>query len=399
MLKDKKILLGVSGSIAAYKIAYLVRLLIKQGAAVRVVMTPSAQQFITSLTLSTLSKNAVYTDVSSEDGWHNHVELGLWADVMVIAPATANTIAKLANGNCDNMLLAAYLSSRCPVMVAPAMDLDMWTHPATQHNIDKLLSYGNQIIPVEDGELASGLVGKGRMAEPEQIVGHLIAHFSAINQTPLTNKTVLITSGPTQEAIDPVRFISNHSSGKMGAALAEKAACAGAKVLFVSGPAKVLPQHPAIQILSVLSAQQMYETAIQYAPQADVLILAAAVADYTPQTVATQKMKKKTDEFSIPLKKTKDIAAELGKLKTEQQLMVGFALETNNALEHAKGKLVAKNLDLIVLNTLADEGAGFGYDTNKVTLVERNGTITRYDIKTKEEVAEDIVNKITSLLH
>jgi phosphopantothenoylcysteine decarboxylase/phosphopantothenate--cysteine ligase len=397
-LKEKKILIGVSGSIAAYKIAYLVRLLVKQGAEVKVVMTPAAQKFITALTLSTLSKNPVYADVSSEDGWHNHVELGLWADIMIIAPATANTLAKMANGQCDNMLLAAYLSSRCPVYFAPAMDLDMWTHPATQANVDKLLSYGNYLIPVEDGELASGLVGKGRMAEPEEMLRQLHIHFSKHNETVLSGKTILITSGPTQEALDPVRFISNHSSGKMGAAIADQAAWAGAKVIFVSGPAKVLPQNGLVSIVAVKSAEEMYQAAKKYADQADIIVLAAAVADYTPKAVATQKIKKKTNEFQMELRKTHDIAAELGKEKQEHQISIGFALETTNALEHAKKKLVSKNLDLIVLNTLEDSGAGFGHDTNKVTFVERNDRITRYTIKPKEAVAEDIINKLKELV-
>lgn len=398
-LSGKKILISVSGSIAAYKIAYLVRLLVKQGAAVKVVMTPAAQQFITALTLSTLSKNPVYTDVSSEDGWHNHVELGLWADVMLIAPATANTLAKMANGHCDNMLLAAYLSSRCPVFFAPAMDLDMWTHPATQANIEKLLRYGNQLIPVEDGELASGLVGKGRMAEPEEMVRQLYLYFAQQNQTVLTGKTILITSGPTMESLDPVRFISNHSSGKMGSAIAQQATWAGAKVIFVSGPAKVMPlSNPLIEIVAVQSAEEMYQAAKKYASHADVVILAAAVADYTPKEVATQKIKKKTSEFRIELRKTQDIAAVLGKEKQAHQIHIGFALETTNALEHAKGKLVSKNLDLIVLNTLQDKGAGFGHDTNKVTFVERNGTTSRYDIKPKTEVAQDIIEKLKILV-
>ena len=397
MLNDKKILIGISGSIAAYKIASLVRLFIKAGAEVKVIMTPAATDFITPLTLSTLSKNPVYADVSSEDGWHNHVELGLWADVMLVAPATANTLAKMANGFCDNMLLAAYLSSRCPVFFAPAMDLDMWTHPATQHNIQKLLSFGNEMIPVEDGELASGLHGKGRMVEPENILKVITYHFATKQTTKLAGKTILITSGPTLEAIDPVRFITNHSSGKMGTAIAEEAALAGAKVIFVTGPAKFKPQHPAIKIISVQSAQEMYEAASKHFVQADIAILTAAVADYTPLTVADKKIKKKDDDLAIPLKRTKDIAAELGQLKQPAQLMVGFALETNNAIEHAQRKLKSKNLDFIVLNTLEDKGAGFGHDTNKVTFIERNGSIIRYKIDTKKVVAKNIIQKLTEI--
>lgn len=399
MLSQKKILIAVSGSIAAYKIATLVRLFVKAKAEVKVVMTPAAQDFITPLTLSTLSKNPVFSDVSSDEGWNNHVELGLWADVMIVAPATANTLAKMANGLCDNMLLAAYLSSRCPVFIAPAMDLDMWVHPATQHNVEKLLSFGNHLLPVEDGELASGLVGKGRMSEPEAIVLHLETFFAKQDQqNTLAGKTVLITSGPTQEAIDPVRFISNHSTGKMGTAIADKMAQQGARVLLISGVTNVKPKHPAVELISVRSAEDMYQAAASYFKSTDVMILAAAVADYTPKTKADQKLKKKAGDLNIELARTTDIAATLGKQKQTHQVMVGFALETNNAIENAQRKLVKKNFDFIVLNDLTDKGAGFGHDTNKVTFLEQNGTITRYTIKTKVEVASDIVDKVIELL-
>lgn len=399
MLSGKKILIGVSASIAAYKIPILVRMLVKAGALVRVVMTPSAKDFVTPLTLSTVSKHPVFSDVSSDEGWNNHVELGLWADAILIAPATANTLSKMANGMCDNMLLAAYLSSRCPVFFAPAMDLDMWEHPAIQHNVQKLLSFGNHLIPVEDGELASGLVGKGRMAEPEHIVLFLERFFMQQNlSNQLSGKTVLMTSGPTVEHLDPVRFITNHSSGKMGAAIADQLARHGANVVFVSGPAKVYPTHPAVQIVKVQSANDMYQSANAYFHKADITILAAAVADYTPKEVANQKIKKKTDDFLLELRKTVDIAAALGKQKQAHQLLIGFALETNDALENAHKKLESKNLDFIVLNTLQDPGAGFGHDTNKVSFIERNGKVSNFGIKTKTAVAQDIVEKILDLL-
>lgn len=399
MLSGKKILVAVSGSIAAYKIAILVRLLVKTNASVKVVMTPAAKGFITPLTLSTLSKNPVYSDVSSAESWNNHVDLGLWADAMVVAPATANTLAKMANGLCDNMLLAAYLSSRCPVFIAPAMDLDMWTHPATQKNIQALLDFGHHLLPVEDGELASGLVGKGRMAEPETIVAYL-EHFWLQQEasTALAQKTVLITSGPTQESIDPVRFISNHSTGKMGTAIAVQMVQQGAKVIFVSGPSAVIPEHPAIQVIPVRSAEDMYQAVAEHFPKADVAILAAAVADYTPKTTADHKLKKKEGDLSIELKRTTDIAATIGQQKQAHQIMVGFALETNQALENAQRKLSKKNFDFIVLNNLREKGAGFGHDTNKVTFIERNGHISHHELKTKVEVAQDIVYKINSLL-
>lgn len=395
-LSGKKLLLAVTGSIAAYKTAFLTRLLIKAGAEVKVIMSPSAKDFITPLTLSTLSKNPVYSDVSSGEGWNNHVELGLWADAMLVAPATANTLAKMANGLCDNMVLAAYLSARCPVFVAPAMDLDMWAHPSTVRNINLLESYGNFLIPVEAGELASGLVGKGRMAEPEHILSFLNEKLNPSPQDML-GKRVLITSGPTVEAIDPVRFISNHSSGKMGSAIAEQMAKRGAQVFFVCGPSQVYPSHSNIQLINVQSAQEMFEMAAHHFDQADVIVLAAAVADYTPVEVANLKIKKKTATFSIDMKKTVDIAATLGQQKQGHQIMVGFALETNNPIEHALRKLRSKNLDFIVLNSLADPGAGFGHDTNKVTFIDTTGTQTAFDLQSKIQVAQDICTKVCSL--
>ena len=399
MLLGKKILVAVSGSIAAYKIATLVRLLVKAKAEVKVIMTPAAQGFITPLTLSTLSKNPVYSDVSSDEAWNNHVELGLWADAMLIAPATANTLAKMANGLCDNMLLAAYLSSRCPVFIAPAMDLDMWVHPATQHNVQKLLNFGHHLLPVEDGELASGLVGKGRMSEPEAILSHLESFFvQRDTTTTLAGKVVLITSGPTQEAIDPVRFITNHSTGKMGTAIADKMAQQGARVILVSGATSILPNHPAVERIPVRSAEEMYQAAATYFPTADVTILAAAVADYTPKTKADHKLKKKEGDLNIELKRTTDIAATLGQQKQAHQIMVGFALETNNAVENAQRKLTKKNFDFIVLNDLSDKGAGFGHDTNKVTFLGQDGSIAHQSLKTKLEVAADITQKVIQLL-
>ncbi|MCH2046170.1 MAG: bifunctional phosphopantothenoylcysteine decarboxylase/phosphopantothenate--cysteine ligase CoaBC [Saprospiraceae bacterium] len=400
ILKDKKILLGISGSIAAYKIAFLTRLLIKAGAAVKIVMTKAATEFITPLTLSTLSKNPVYSDVSSEQGWNNHVELGLWADVMVIAPATANTLAKMANGMCDNMLLATYLSSRCPVFFAPAMDLDMWVHPATLNNVKRLESYGNQLIPVEDGELASGLYGKGRMAEPEDIIKLLEDYFweLRIKNLPLYGKTAVVTSGPTAEAIDPVRYITNHSTGKMGIAIADALAAQGAQVHLVCGPTKEKPEHKNVNFISVRSAQDMYEASIQHFPSSDIAIFAAAVADYTPAQVANHKIKKKEGAWQIPLKRTKDIAGDIGKLKQKHQITVGFALETQDEMSNAQRKLSKKNLDFIVLNSLQDKGAGFGHNTNKVRFIEAEDKITNFELKSKKEVAIDIVHKICELI-
>ncbi len=392
-LKNKKILLGVSGSIAAYKSALLVRLLVKEGAEVKVIMTESAKDFITPLTLSTLSKNPVLSSFTKGDSgeWNNHVELGLWADVMIIAPASANTLAKCANGIADNLLIATYLSAKCSVFFAPAMDLDMYKHPSTIENLHKLTSYGNQIINAEFGELASGLVGEGRLAEPEQIVHELTQYFSKVPV--FQGKKVLITAGPTQEPIDPVRFISNHSSGKMGFAIAEAFEMAGAEVTIVSGPVSIAPPK-GVKVEKVQSAKQMFEATARYFAESDIVVLSAAVADYTPLHVADKKIKKKEDVFNIELTKTTDIAATLGQQKKSGQIIVGFALETDNEFENAKGKLERKNFDFVVLNSLQDSGAGFRYDTNKIKIIDREGMIYDFDLKTKKEVAQDILATI-----
>ncbi len=399
MLRDKKILLGVTGSIAAYKSAVLTRLLVKAGAVVKVVMTPAAADFITPLTLSTLSKNPVLTEfVKDNTGqWNNHVELGLWADAMVIAPASANTLGKMANGLCDNLLLAVYLSARCPVFFAPAMDLDMLQHPATQNNIQKLKSYSNILIDAAFGELASGLVGNGRMAEPEEIVAALENHFAS--EQKLSGKKVLVTAGPTYEAIDPVRFIGNHSTGKMGFSIAEEFARQGAIVNLVTGPTQQHINHPHVNVISVTSAEQMYTSCASLFPSTDIAVLAAAVADYRPVEVAAQKIKKKDANLTIELTKTHDIAASLGKLKHNGQVMVGFALETENEQANAQTKLEKKNFDLIVLNSLNDKGAGFGHDTNKITILDREQRVKSFELKNKKEVAKDIVKAIIEKLH
>ena len=399
MLRDKKILLGVTGSIAAYKSAVLTRLLVKAGAVVKVVMTPAAADFITPLTLSTLSKNPVLTEfVKDNTGqWNNHVELGLWADAMVIAPASANTLGKMANGLCDNLLLAVYLSARCPVFFAPAMDLDMLQHPATQNNIQKLKSYSNILIDAAFGELASGLVGNGRMAEPEEIVAALENHFAS--EQILRGKKVLVTAGPTYEAIDPVRFIGNHSTGKMGFSIAEEFARQGAIVNLVTGPTQQHINHPHVNVISVTSAEQMYTSCASLFPSTDIAVLAAAVADYRPVEVAAQKIKKKDANLTIELTKTHDIAASLGKLKHNGQVMVGFALETENEQANAQTKLEKKNFDLIVLNSLNDKGAGFGHDTNKITILDREQRVKSFELKNKKEVAKDIVKAIIEKLH
>lgn len=395
VLRGKNILLGVSGGIAAYKTASLVRLFIKAGAHVQVVMTPASKDFITPLTLSTLSKNPVHSSFYNEEDenavWNNHVELGLWADFMVIAPATANTMAKMVSGNADNLLVATYLSAKCPVYFAPAMDLDMYKHPSTLESFNKLTSYGNIMIPAESGELASGLSGEGRMAEPENIVAFIENDIAG--KLPLRGKKILITAGPTYEAIDPVRFIGNHSSGKMGYDIALAAADAGAEVVLVSGPTHLKLVHPQIEIVRVQSADQMYDACHKHFENVDVAIAAAAVADYRPKEVAPQKIKKAEATLTVELEKTKDILASLGEVK-RSQFLIGFALETENEIENAKAKIVKKNLDLIVLNSLNDEGAGFGKDTNKVTFIDRNFTIEPHEVKSKEEVAADIINKI-----
>jgi phosphopantothenoylcysteine decarboxylase / phosphopantothenate---cysteine ligase len=399
MLQGKKIVLGVTGSIAAYKAAVLTRLLVKAGAEVNVVMTDSAKTFITPLTLSTLSKNPVHSEfIKDESGqWNNHVELGLWADAMIIAPASANTLAKMATGRCDNLLMAVYLSARCPVFLAPAMDLDMLKHDATQDNLEKITSFGNRIIDPTYGELASGLTGTGRMAEPEEIVAELQSFFK--NGNALKGKTVLVTAGPTYEAIDPVRFIGNHSSGKMGYALAESLANLGATVNLVSGPTALHTSHPNVIVKNVMSAEEMYEACMELFPASDIAVLAAAVADYKPTVKADQKIKKKDETLVIELTKTKDIAASLGKLKQQGQVIVGFALETEQEKENALKKLEAKNFDLIILNSLNDKGAGFGHDTNKITLIDRSQTVKSFELKSKKEVAHDIVSAILDKIH
>lgn len=396
MLKNKKIILGVCGSIAAYKSAILVRLLVKAGANVKVILTADAGNFITPLTLATLSKNPVYTQYFEEETgvWSNHVELGLWADFMVIAPASANTLAKMAGGLCDNLLTAVYLSAKCPVFVAPAMDLDMWKHESTQTNIDKILSYGNQVIKPGSGELASGLYGEGRMAEPEEIVAFLSDAVSA--SLPLLGKKVLVTAGPTYEAIDPVRFIGNHSSGKMGFAIADRFASLGADVTLITGPTSEKSTYP-LKRIDVVSAADMLHACKGEFNAAEITVMSAAVADYTPVQKADQKIKKTSSEFSLELKKTEDILATLGQLKKAGQILVGFALETENEEEYAKGKLVKKNLDLIVLNSLNDKGAGFKMDTNKITIFNKAAEKTVFEMKSKTAVAIDICNEILKL--
>lgn len=395
-LTGKKILLGITGSIAAYKSAHLTRLLIKEGAEVKVLMTKAAIGFITPLTLSTLSKNPVLTEVSDEESWNNHVELGLWADALVLAPLSANTLAKLATGSCDNLLAAVYLSARCPVFFAPAMDVDMWHHPATQQNVKTLQGYGNHLIPVAHGELASGLVGEGRMAEPEHIVSFLI-HFWE-QQSDLQGKKFLITAGPTYEPIDPVRFIGNRSSGKMGVALAEEAAKRGATVTLILGPSKLDPQHSNMTVIRVETALQMQQAAAEHFPAVDVAILSAAVADYRPKEVAQQKIKKKEQQLTIELVENPDIAAILGAQKRQDQLLIGFALETNDEIANAQSKLERKNFDLIVLNSLQDPGAGFDVNTNKITIIGRNNKLIKFELKSKIAVAKDIVNELVSFI-
>lgn len=397
MLQNKNILLGVCGSIAAYKSALLVRELIKAGANVKVILTKSASDFITPLTLATLSKNPVFTQYfEPETGvWSNHVELGLWADLMIVAPASANTIGKMANGICDNLLTAAYLSAKCPVYFAPAMDLDMWKHESSRENVSKLKSFGNTIIPPGKGELASGLYGEGRMAEPDEIIAFITAQIK--KSLPLFGKKAMVTAGPTYEAIDPVRFIGNHSSGKMGFAIAETLYQLGAEVTLIVGPtAEKTKQN--IKLIAVVSADEMLEACLINFVEADITVMCAAVADYTPISVATEKIKKQAAEFSITLKKTTDILAELGKLKQAHQILVGFALETNNEEFYAQEKLRKKNLDLIVLNSLKDNGAGFKGDTNKITIFNQDNTRKLFEVKSKADVAIDICNEIVNLM-
>ena len=403
VLSGKKIVLGVSGGIAAYKTAHLVRLFIKAGAHVQVIMTPASMDFVTPLTLSTLSKRPVFSEFfdQNDDGlgekiWNNHVEFALWADYMVIAPATANTLSKMVSGNCDNLLIATYLSAKCPVYFAPAMDLDMYKHPSTLASFNALGSFGNKIIPAESGELASGLSGEGRMAEPENIIAFIEADLE--KKLPLKGKKILVTAGPTYEAIDPVRFIGNHSTGKMGFDIANCAAQLGAEVFLVSGPTHLTTTSSSIELVSVKTADEMYIACHKYYNDVDVAIAAAAVADYKPKNVANQKIKKSDATFMIELEKTKDILASLGE-KKKNQFLIGFALETENEIENAKLKIQKKNLDLIVLNSLQDEGAGFGKPTNKVTFIDHNLVITPMDLKSKEDVALDIINKVIQHYH
>lgn len=386
--------MGVTGSIAAYKAATLTRLLVKEGASVKVVMTPLAKEFITPLTMATLSKSPIMVDFyNPENGdWNSHVDLGLWADLYLIAPASANTIGKMAEGIADNLLLTTYLSAKCPVMVAPAMDLDMYKHPATQRNLKVLQSFGNIIIEPESGELASGLIGKGRMEEPERIVAFIADYFA--RQEDFKGKKVVVTAGPTYEKIDPVRFIGNYSSGKMGLAIAEEFAGRGAEVVLVCGPVNLKTSHPAIRRVDVESAAQMYEVTSKEFVNSDVAVLSAAVADFTPKEKADHKIKRGKDDLLLELLPTKDIAAELGRIKTASQLLVGFALETNDEEVNALSKMQRKNLDMIVLNSLNDKGAGFSVDTNKVTILDKAGDKTVYELKTKVEVAKDIVDQI-----
>ena len=395
MLNGKNILLGITGGIAAYKTTFLTRLLIKAGANVKIILTDSASSFVSPLTLATLSKNPVVSDFvkteAHETDWNNHVELGLWADMMLIAPATANTMSKMVSGACDNLLLASYLSAKCPVFLAPAMDLDMYRHPSTKNSLEKLQSFGNYIIPATSGELASGLHGEGRMAEPEEIVSFVQQKLR--KGLPLTDKKVMITAGPTYEAIDPVRFIGNHSSGLMGFELAKTAAGLGAEVYLITGPTHLSVSHSHINVIEVVSAADMYHSATMYFDDADIVICAAAVADYKPKAVASQKIKKKGEELHLELVKTTDILKSLGELK-KNQFLVGFALETENEVENALGKLKRKNLDAIILNSMNDEGAGFGGNTNKISFIDTNSDITTFELKTKAEVAVDIFNEI-----
>jgi len=397
MLRNKKILLGVSGSIAAYKSALLIRFLVKEGAEVKVVMTPSAKEFISPLTLATLSKNPALSDFfTANDGtWNNHVELGLWADLFIIAPATGATLSKMAVGMSDNLLLACYLSARCPVWFAPAMDLDMWAHPSTQNTIKQLREYGNMLIEPEIGELASGLEGQGRMAEPEHILDKLKVHFSQSLQ--LHGKKALVTAGPTYENLDPVRFIGNYSSGKMGFAIAEALAEQGAEVTLVSGPTHLKTKNSSIHRVNIISAADMLSSCTELAPSQDIVVMSAAVADYRPENIAQQKIKKKDVLFLLRLTKTTDILKELGAKKPKNQILVGFALETENELKNAKEKLKNKNLDFIVLNSMNDKGAGFSSDQNKITIIDKKNKANAFPLKNKDEVAKDIVAKILEL--
>lgn len=400
ILRGKNILLGISAGIAAYKTAFLVRLFVKAGAHVRVIMTPSAKEFVTPLTLSTLSDYPVLSDFTDENDdnavWNNHVELGLWADLFVVAPATANTLSKMASGNSDNFLIATYLSAKCPVYFAPAMDLDMYKHPTTKNALDKLQSFGNILIPSAFGELASGLVGMGRMAEPETIVETIEQHL--LEGLPLYGKKILVTAGPTHEAIDPVRYIGNHSSGRMGFEIANTAAQLGAEVILISGPTHYKALYDSIQTIPITTARDMYDAAHQYFKDVDAAILSAAVADYRPKFPAASKLKKKSSSLVLELEKTEDVLASLGEIK-EKQLLIGFALETENEVANAIKKLKAKNLDLIILNSLNDDGAGFGGSTNKISIIDKDLNQTNYPLKSKSEVADDIINELIKRVH
>jgi phosphopantothenoylcysteine decarboxylase/phosphopantothenate--cysteine ligase len=401
MLKGKNILVGVTGGIAAYKTANIIRLLVRNSAEVKVIMTAHAKEFITPLTLSTLSKNTVLTEFyNPENGdWNSHIDLGLWADLFLIAPATANSIAKMANGIADNLLLTTYLSARCPVMLAPSMDADMLKHPATVINIETLRAFGNIVLEPASGELASGLTGKGRMAEPEEIVKEIISLFSKKkSRKPLKGKKVLINAGPTREPLDPVRYISNYSSGKMGVALADAAADYGAMVELVLGPVNIIPENSSINIIKVTTAESMASECISRFPDADIAILSAAVSDYTPVKVEGKKMKRDEKNLTLKLKPTLDIAGALGAIKKPSQILAGFALETDNEIKNACGKLKRKKLDLIVLNSLREPGAGFGHDTNRITIIDRNNNIDKFELKSKDEAARDILDKIVSMI-
>jgi phosphopantothenoylcysteine decarboxylase / phosphopantothenate---cysteine ligase len=397
MFKGRKIMIGITGSIAAYKAVLLVRELVKAGADVRVILTPSAKDFVTPLTLSTLSRNPVLVELFDEQSWSNHVELGRWADVFLVAPVSCNTMAKMANGLCDNLLLAVYLSATCPVVLAPAMDEDMWHHPSTRANLAKLTSYGNHIIPVGSGELASGLTGEGRMGEPQEIIEYLQTHF--FSSGPLAGKKAMVSAGPTYEHIDPVRFISNHSTGKMGIAIARELQAKGAEVTLVLGPVSTEINLPGIAIKKVTTAEQMYEACMDSFADSDITVMAAAVADYTPVLAAAEKIKKSGEGLTLELKKTKDILKRLGELKKQGQVLAGFALETNNEMAFALEKLEKKNADLIIMNSLADPGAGFGTDTNKVTIFARDGRVFNMEMKSKKAVATDIVDTIIQLFY
>jgi phosphopantothenoylcysteine decarboxylase/phosphopantothenate--cysteine ligase len=395
MVEGKKILLGICGSIAAYKAILLTRLLIKAGAEVRVILTPSAKDFVTPLSLSTISKNEVLTDLFRDDNWANHVQLGRWANLMLIAPLSCNTLAKMARGHCDNLLLATYLSATCPVVFAPAMDEDMWLHPATRANIERLQSFGNYLIPVEKGELASGLFGEGRMAEPEQILSFLEGNFFFSKE--LKGKKALVTAGPTQEALDPVRYITNRSTGKMGIAIARELAQRGAAVELILGPSTLPVNIPGVQVTPVLSAEDMFQACLKSFAGSDITVMSAAVSDYTPPHFSPEKIKKNSETFSLELTRTKDILKTLGERKKNGQILVGFALENRDETAHARKKLESKNADILVLNSLNDPGAGFGFDTNQVTIFEKGGVEIRYDRKPKKLVAKDIVERIIKL--